>query len=126
MKKTRWLLLAALSLGIAWAGPTDPQAAGGGAGVFVIKDATILPVSRAPIAKGSILVRDGKIAEVGETVAVPAGATVIDAAGHFVTPGIIDPHNHIASDGGTNEGTLAVTSMVEVGETIDPTDINIY
>ena len=46
--------------------------------------------------KGSILVRDGKIAEVGENVMVPAGATVIDAAGQWVIPGIIDCHSHIA------------------------------
>ncbi len=104
-------------------GIAEPSQSGG---VTVIKDATVLTVSRGNIAKGSILIRDGKIAEVGPNVAVPAGATVIDAAGKFVMPGIVDPHNHIASDGGTNEGTVAVSSMVSIEETIDPTDINIY
>lgn len=122
MKKLCWMLLLTVSACAAWGIAEAPQAGG----VTVIKDATILTVSHGNIAKGSILIRDGKIAEVGPNVAAPAGATVIDAAGQFVTPGIVDPHNHIASDGGTNEGTVAVSSMVSIEETIDPTDINIY
>ena len=98
----------------------------GGPGVVLIKDATILTVSHGDIAKGSILIRGGKIAEVGPSVAAPAGATVIDAAGQFVTPGIIDPHSHIAVAGGINEGSLAVTSMVAIEDVLDSTDINIY
>jgi imidazolonepropionase-like amidohydrolase len=98
----------------------------GGSGVVLIKDATILTVSHGNIPKGSILIRDGKIAEVGPSVAAPAGATVIDATGQFVMPGIIDPHSHIAISGGVNEGTLAVTSMVAIEDVLDPTDINIY
>jgi imidazolonepropionase-like amidohydrolase len=98
----------------------------GGSGIVLIKDATILTVSHGNIPKGSILIRDGKIAEVGPTVIAPAGATVIDATGQFVTPGIIDPHSHIAIAGGINEGTLAITSMVAIEEVLDPTDINIY
>jgi hypothetical protein len=50
----------------------------------VIKNATIMTESGKGTIKGSILVRDGKIAEVGENVLVPAGATVIDAAGQWV------------------------------------------
>ncbi len=98
----------------------------GGTGVVLIKDGTILTVSHGNIAKGSILIRGGKIAEVGPTVTAPAGATVIDASGQFVTPGIIDPHSHIAIAGGVNEGSLAVTSMVAIEDVLDPTDINIY
>jgi imidazolonepropionase-like amidohydrolase len=120
------MLLLSLLLYAAWSMAADPQGAGSSAGIVVIKDATILTVSHGNIAKGSILIRNGKIAEVGPTVAVPAGATVIDAAGQFVMPGIIDPHNHIASSGGVNEGSLAVTSMVRIEDVIDPTDISIY
>ncbi|MBZ5498345.1 MAG: amidohydrolase [Acidobacteriia bacterium] len=109
---------------VAWAPATDQQTAG--SGLTVIRDATILTVSHGNIPKGSILIRDGKIAEVGPNVTVPAGATVIDAAGQFVTPGIIDPHSHIAISGGINEGTLAVTSMTAIEDVLDPTDVNIY
>jgi imidazolonepropionase-like amidohydrolase len=98
----------------------------GSSGVVLIKDATILTVSHGNIAKGSILIRDGKIAAVGPNLTAPAGAAVIDATGQFVMPGIIDPHSHIAIAGGINEGTLAVTSMVAIEDVLDPTDINIY
>ncbi len=45
-------------------------------------------LSDAPIEGGTIVVRDGRIVAVGRGVAVPAGATVIDATGQWVTPGI--------------------------------------
>jgi len=109
------------------AAPVHAAAPGAaGASVTVIKDAAILTVSHGTIAKGSILIRDGKISEVGRTVDVPAGALVIDAQGQFVMPGIIDPHSHLAQNGGVNEGSLAVTSMTAVEDFIDPTDVDIY
>ncbi len=94
--------------------------------VTVIQNGTILTVSKGTIQKGSILIRDGKIAEVGAHVKVPAGATVIDASGMFVTPGLIDCHSHIAVEGNVNEGSIAVSSMVAVADVLDPDDINIY
>jgi len=94
--------------------------------ITVIQNATILTVTKGTIEKGSILIQDGKIAEVGRSVRVPAGATVIDANGQFVSPGIIDAHSHIAVDGGVNEGSIAVSSMVGIEEVIDPDDIDIY
>jgi imidazolonepropionase-like amidohydrolase len=118
------VLIVLLAACISWVPASDEQA--GGSGAIVIKDATILTVSHGNIPKGSILIRDGKIAEVGPSVTIPAGATVIDASGQFVTPGIIDPHSHIAISGGVNEGTLAVTSMTAIEDVLDPTDINIY
>src|SRR5258708_37120299 len=96
-----------------------------GAEVMVIQNATILTVSKGTL-KGSILVRDGKIAEVGEKVAVPAGATVIDAGGQYVMPGIIDCHSHIAVDGNVNELSVSVSSMVDIRDVIDPEAIAIY
>jgi imidazolonepropionase-like amidohydrolase len=92
----------------------------------VIKNATIMSESGKGTFKGSILVRDGKIAEVGENVMVPAGATVIDAAGQWVIPGIIDCHSHIAGDGNINEGSVSVSSMVNIKDIINPEDIAIY
>ena len=95
-------------------------------GVIVIRDATILTASHGTIAKGSVLIRDGKIAEVGPAVVVPPGATIVDAAGQYVMPGIIDPHSHVAQNSGTNEGSVAVSSMTAVEDFIDPKDIDIY
>ena len=80
---------------------------------YIIKNATVMTVSKGTF-KGSILIKDGKIAEVGEMVMEPAGAKIIDAANQFVIPGIIDCHSHIAAEGGINEGSVSVSSMVDI------------
>ena len=61
------------------------------------------------IENGSIYIHNGKIAEVGQTVNAPANATVIDATGKFVMPGIIDSHSHIALSDDVNEPTSPIT-----------------
>lgn len=122
MKRTfvsRWLILALAAV-------VPPAALAQGSSATVIQNATILTVTKGTIEKGSILIRDGKIAEVGKNVRVPAGATVIDASGQYVMPGIIDAHSHIAVDGGVNEGSIAVSAMVGIEDVIDPEDIDIY
>lgn len=95
-------------------------------GEILIKNATIMTASHGTIKNGSILIRNGKIAEVGTNISAPAGATVIDATGKYVIPGIIDAHSHSATDGGINEGSLSVTSMVRISDYINDRDINIY
>jgi imidazolonepropionase-like amidohydrolase len=97
-----------------------------GAEVTVIQNATIMSEGAKGTFKGSIKVENGKITEVGENLMVPAGATVIDAQGQFVIPGIIDCHSHIAVDGGVNEGSVSVSSMVNIKDVINPEDIAIY
>ena len=92
---------------------------------YVIRNATIMTVTKGTL-KGSILVNDGKISEVGEKVLEPSGAKIVDAAGQFVIPGIIDCHSHIAAEGGINEGSVSVSSMVDIKDVINPDDIAIY
>ncbi len=58
--------------------------------VYAITHATIVPVTGARISNGTIVIRDGKIADVGASVTAPAGAQVIDGTGLFVYPGMID------------------------------------
>ena len=93
---------------------------------ILIKNATLLTVTHGNIEHGSILIRDGKIAAVGTDVKAPDGATVIDANGQYVTPGIIDCHSHIAIDGGVNEGSVSVSSMANIADVLDPDDLSIY
>ena len=45
--------------------------------------------------RADVLTQDGKIVAVGENIAAPAGATVVDAGGQYVMPGGIDPHTHM-------------------------------
>ena len=94
--------------------------------VIVIQNATILTVSHGTIEHGSILIKDGKIAEVGASVKAPKDATIIDAAGQFVMPGIIDCHSHIAVEGGVNEGSISVSSIANIAEVLDSDDVDIY
>lgn len=95
-------------------------------GVTLVKNATIITITHGRIEHGSILVRDGKIAAVGADVQAPADAKVIDASGMFVMPGIIDCHTHIAVDGDVNEGSISVSSMVNIKEVLNPYDVDIY
>src|ERR1043165_4878114 len=62
----------------------------GGPQVFAIRNARIVPVSKAPIEKGTVVVRDGLIEAVGATVEPPPDAWVIEGAGLTVYPGLID------------------------------------
>jgi imidazolonepropionase-like amidohydrolase len=94
--------------------------------VILIQNATILTVTHGTLEHGSILIKDGKIAEVGPAIKAPKDAKVIDAAGQFVMPGIIDCHSHIAVEGGINEGSISVSSIANIAEVLDSDDINIY
>ena len=93
---------------------------------LLIRNATVLTVTKGTIPNGSVLVEDGKIAAVGENLSAPAGATIVDASGKFLMPGMIDCHSHTAIEGGVNEGTVSDSSMVNIEDVLDPTDINIY
>lgn len=92
---------------------------------IAIRNATLLTVTRGTIQNGTIVLRNGTIAAIGTNVTIPAGAQVIDAAGRFVSPGLIDCHSHIANDD-VNEGGTSVSSMVGMEDVLDPTDPDIY
>src|SRR5689334_1634871 len=92
---------------------------------IAIRNATLLTVTKGTIQNGTVVLRNGKIAAIGTNVTIPAGAQVIDAAGKFVSPGLIDCHSHIANDD-VNEGGTSVSSMVGMEDVLDPTDPNIY
>jgi imidazolonepropionase-like amidohydrolase len=94
--------------------------------VVLIQNATVLTVTKGTIEHGSVLIKDGKISEVGTDVKAPSGAQVIDGTGMFVTPGIIDCHSHIAVDGSVNEGSISVSSIANIAEVLDSDDIAIY
>ena len=122
MKTPPTLVAVALASSLA----TVPAAAQTTATVTAIRNATILTVTKGTIERGTIVIRNGKIAAVGASVDVPRGATEIDADGRFVMPGIIDAHSHIAVDGSVNELSLSVTSMVGIEDVLNPDDIDIY
>ena len=61
----------------------------------LIRGATIYDGRGGKIVGGQVLLQNGKVAAIGQTVAAPADAVVIDAQGKFVTPGVIDIHSHL-------------------------------
>lgn len=80
---------------------------------------------------GAVLLVDGRIEAVGADVVVPAGARVIDAAGCWVLPGLIDPHSHIGAHEEANgpagfdgsEVSSPVTAGVRAVDAINIEDI---
>jgi imidazolonepropionase-like amidohydrolase len=96
----------------------------------VIRNVTIMTAAGPTIRSGSIVLRDGKLAAVGERIDAPADAVVIDGTGKYVTPGLIDSHSHLgvyaapgtdaASDG--NEATSPVTANVWAEHSVWPQD----
>ncbi len=100
----------------------------------LIRGATVFDGNGAELANADVLMQDGRISAVGQNLTAPAGATVIDAAGRFVTPGIIDAHSHLGvypspgidatSDG--NEATQPNTAEVWAEHSVWPQDPGFY
>ena len=90
---------------------------------FLIRGATVWTNEAEGIVVTDVLVRDGRIADVGDNLSA-TGVEVIDGAGKHLTPGIIDEHSHIAlfniNEGQTN------SSMVRMKDVVDSENINIY
>ncbi|TAJ08147.1 MAG: hypothetical protein EPO68_15775 [Planctomycetota bacterium] len=79
-----------------------------------------------PAHSADVLVRGGKIAQIGRELVPPPGVLVIDARGKHLAPGAIDTHSHLAIDGNVNEGTLSITADCDITDVVDPFDVGLY
>src|SRR5687768_15791192 len=79
---------------------------------LLIQNGTVLDPSRVFERRADVLIRDGKIAAVG--TGHGAADRVIDAAGKYVTPGLIDVHVHFREPGDEEEETVASSSAAAV------------
>ena len=62
----------------------------------LLRPGSVLDVRTGRLTQGAqVLVRDGKIVEIGSRITVPAGAEIIDLPGHVLMPGLIDAHTHL-------------------------------
>jgi len=105
------LLAGAFSTAGAQLGSYNPMP--GPHGTYAITNAKIVTVTGAEIARGTVVIgADGKILAVGANVAVPAGATVTDAAGLTVYPGMMDAGTSM----GLSEIGQGAASTVDVSE----------
>ena len=82
-------------------------------GVVAIVNAKIVPVTRPPIERGTIVIRDGRIEAVGANVAPPQGATIVDVAGSEVYPGWINAKTTVGLAEPGPSGYQDTTEMLE-------------
>ena len=105
-----------------WANPTPEQPE-----VVLVRGATLWTSGPdGTLENADLLIRRGKVVQVGTELTAPAAAVVIDGTGKHVTAGLIDAHSHTAIDGGGNEVGDLITAEVGIEDVIDPEDINIY
>jgi imidazolonepropionase-like amidohydrolase len=97
---------------------------------ILIRGATVMTATGDELEGADLLLVEGEITAVGRGLEAPAGATVVDATGRYVTPGIIDTHSHLGvypdpevqahSDG--NEATAPTTAEVWAMHSVWPQD----
>ncbi len=96
----------------------------------LLRNATVLTGTGERLERADVLLVNGKVAAVGQGLAAPDGALVIDASGRWITPGVIDVHSHLGvypspdvrahSDG--NEATSPNTAEVWAEHSVWPQD----
>lgn len=96
----------------------------------LVRNVTVFDGEGGRIDNGAVLFADGKIVAIGQTLDAPAGASVVDGQGKWITPGVIDIHSHLGdypspgiralSDG--NEATAPVTADVWAEHSVWPQD----
>ena len=64
--------------------------------------------------QADVLIQDGTIAQVGKGLAVPPGATVMDASGKWVLPGFVDLHVHLREPGFEYKETIQTGTSAAV------------
>jgi imidazolonepropionase-like amidohydrolase len=79
------------------------------------------------INNGVILVSNGKIEAIGpaSSIAIPQGYTLIDASDRWVTPGIVEPHTHIGTEGGFNDMVTPINPELRIDDCVNPEDMGI-
>jgi len=100
-------------------------------GTVAIIGGHVVPITGEDIDGGTVLIKDGRIAAVGDSVVVPDGATVVDASGSWVLPGFVEAHGHVGSSEeaegwagqDTNELTEPVTAHMRAIDAINPADM---
>jgi imidazolonepropionase-like amidohydrolase len=112
------IMVCLLSVGIVAAGAPE---------IVVIKGGKVLPMNGPAIEGGVVIVENGKIVRVGKDIPVPEGATVIDSAGGWVLPGLVEAHTTIGLREGygpfnSDELSDPVTAQLLVLDALNPFD----
>ncbi|MBN7816666.1 amidohydrolase [Algoriphagus pacificus] len=119
MKKINYFLAALMGLSFSFASAQTPK------GSVLIKNATVLTVTKGTLENSDVLVQDGIIKKVGQNLSAPSGVETIDATGKYLIPGIIDAHSHVALDV-VNEATAPIVAEVRMRDVVNPFEVGIY
>ncbi|QYC43841.1 Dihydroorotase [Nonomuraea coxensis DSM 45129] len=98
---------------------------------LAITSGYVVPVDGDPIDGGTVLIKNGKIAEVGADVRIPEGCAIVDAAGAWVLPGFVEAHGHLGvheeaegwAGSDTNEMTDPNGARLRALDAINPADL---
>ena len=82
--------------------------------------------ARGTIKNCDVLIKDGKIVQVGPRLEAPSGCEVIDATGKHISPGLWDAHSHTAISGSVNESSNMITAECRIRDVMNHTDTSIY
>jgi imidazolonepropionase-like amidohydrolase len=118
MKKMKYILTGILILGCIITQAQTPK------GSVLIKNATVLTVTKGTLEETDVLVENGIIKKIGKNLTAP-NIEIIEATGKYLMPGIIDAHSHVALDA-VNEATAPITSEVRMADVVNPYDIGLY
>jgi len=99
-------------------------------GITLLTGATVFDGIGGRLESTDILIENGRISQIGDGLTAPDGVQIIDAAGRFITPGVVDIHSHLGvypspsvnahSDG--NEAVAPVTAEVWAEHSVWPQD----
>jgi len=105
---------------------SDRRRAPTGSGHMLIKNATVLTGRGETLSATDVLVRDGKIIEIGQDLSGGDDVLVIDGTGRFVMPGMVDTHSHIMIAEGINESSQSIVPEVRVKDVVESDDVAEY
>ena len=88
--------------------------------MLAIKGGKIITITKGIIEKGTVLIDEGKIVDIGTDVKLPEGTEVINASGKIVMPGLVEAHCHI----GISEETIGWAGS-DTNERTDPATPNV-
>lgn len=94
-------------------------------GNCLIKNGHVITVAGPQLDQCDVLVRNGKIAQIGKNLTAPSGVVVIDATGEFVMPGLIDAHSHRGEDE-SNEWTSSAVPEVKIHDVLNPEQVGLW
>ncbi|MHC4205235.1 MAG: amidohydrolase family protein [Planctomycetota bacterium] len=85
--------------------------------VTLIRGGDLYTITGGVIKNGTILIKDGKIADIGQNIEVPEKAKVIDARGKVVMPGLVGI--------GAELGVIRYPNTTKIADSLDPFDFSV-